>query len=122
MVGCFNVDFEKIQPHSAKKKVLPQDNARVHKCATGKFKELGYELLPCQPYSSDLPPSDYFLLLNRKNLLCRKRFSSNEDIVVQIITPFRYLDKNVCLRSVNPSSNINTFTKYSRNFYPLIAT
>lgn len=43
-----------------------------------KIHELRLELLPPPPYSPDLAPSKYAL----KNLICRQRFESNEELFV----------------------------------------
>ena len=63
LLDRFNEDLKKKRPHLAKKKVIfHQGNARVHTCVVSmaKFHELRYELLPHQPYSTDLATSDYF--------------------------------------------------------------
>ena len=48
--------------------LLQQDNARVHTCkvAMDTVERNGYELTPHPAYSSDLAPSDFFLLPNLK--------------------------------------------------------
>ncbi|KAF7282499.1 hypothetical protein GWI33_002602 [Rhynchophorus ferrugineus] len=54
------------RPYLMKKKVLlHQDNASCHKSVKmmAKIHELGFELVPHPPYSPDLAPSDYYLLL-----------------------------------------------------------
>lgn len=48
-----------------------------------KLFELGYELLPLQPYSTDLATSDYFQFPNLIEWLSGKSFFSNDDIIEQ---------------------------------------
>ena len=67
-----------------KKKVLfHQDNAPYHKSSTtvGKLHELHFELLLHPPFSPDLTPSDYWLFVDLKRMLQRKRFNSKEEVI-----------------------------------------
>ena len=75
-------EVQKKLPHLAKKKVFfHQDNAQVHTSviAMVKINELKFKLLPHASYSTDLAPSDYFLLPNLKKCLGGQRFASNEE-------------------------------------------
>jgi len=62
LLGRFAAELQKIRPDSAKKKVVFHHVNRcvAHTSALAKAKlvELGYELLPYPPYSSDLAPCD----------------------------------------------------------------
>ena len=46
--------------------------------------ELGHELIPHPPYSSDLALCDFFLFPNLKTWLGGKKFSSNEEVIVAV--------------------------------------
>uniref|UniRef100_A0A2S2QFV8 Mariner Mos1 transposase n=1 Tax=Sipha flava TaxID=143950 RepID=A0A2S2QFV8_9HEMI len=79
-------EITKKRPHMKKKKVLfHQDNAPCPKSIVtiAKLHELGFKLLPHPPYSPDLAPSDYYLFAGLKKMLARKRFSSNEEVIVE---------------------------------------
>jgi len=43
-----------------------------------------YELIPHPLYSPDLAPCDFFLFPNLKTWLGRKKFSSNEEVIVTV--------------------------------------
>ena len=66
-----------------KKVLLHHNNAPCHKSITtiAKLYELHFELLPHPPYSSDLAPTDFWLLSDQKRILQGKRFSSNEEVI-----------------------------------------
>ena len=59
------------------------DNAPAHTfaVATTKLVELGYELLPYPPYSSDLAPCNFFLFPNLKKSFAGQKFESNEEVI-----------------------------------------
>ncbi|KAF7281308.1 hypothetical protein GWI33_004888 [Rhynchophorus ferrugineus] len=59
-----------------------------------KIHELGFELLPHPPFSSDLPPSDYFLFPEFKRMLAGKKFSSNEEVIADTEAYFEAKDKS----------------------------
>ena len=59
-----------------------------------KLSELGYELLPHPPYSSDLAPSDYWLFADLKKMLQGKRFGSNEAVIAETEAYFEAKDKS----------------------------
>jgi len=64
LLGRVAAKLQNIRPRLARKKVLfHHDNAAAHTSALEKAKlvELGYELLPHPPYSSDFAPCDFFL-------------------------------------------------------------
>ena len=70
-------------PRLLKKKcIFLQDNGPARKSikAMAKIIELGFELLPDSPCSSDLAPSDFFLFPNLMRWLQGQRFSSNEKV------------------------------------------
>ena len=48
-----------------------------------KLHELHFELLLHPPYSSDSAPSDYWLFADHKTMLQGKRFSSNEEVILE---------------------------------------
>ena len=56
--------------------------------------QLGYELLPHPPYSSDLAPSDYWLFADLKKMLQGKRFGSNEEVIAETEAYFEAKDKS----------------------------
>jgi hypothetical protein len=43
--------------------------------------DCGFEILPHPQYSSDIPPSDYYLFPKLKTKLRGKRFGSNEGVM-----------------------------------------
>ena len=65
-----------------------------------KFHDLRYELLPHQPYSPDLAPSDYFLFPNLNQWLGEKRFYSNDKIISQTNSYFEDLEKSYFLEGI----------------------
>ena len=68
--------------------ILHHDNAKPHtaKQTQQKIKELGWEVMPHPPYSLDIVPSDYHLLLSLSDHLMGKRFQNEE--VKEDITSF----------------------------------
>jgi [histone H3]-lysine36 N-dimethyltransferase SETMAR len=82
--------------HLKKKKMLfHQNNPLVHKSikTTAKLHELGYKLLPPPPYSPDLAPVT-ILLANLKRMLSGKKFSTNEEAIVEIEAYFEAMSKS----------------------------
>ena len=79
-----------------KKIIFHQDNAPCHKSmkTVSKLSELGYEMLPHQPYSPDLAPSDYWLFADLKKMLQGKRFGSNEELIAETEAYFEAKDKS----------------------------
>ena len=75
-----------------------------------RFHELRYELLPHQPYSSDLAPIDYFLFPNLKKWLGGKRFYCNDEIISQTNTYFEDLEKSYFLEGIQKLEK--RWTKY----------
>ena len=74
--------LQHLQPVLVNRKgpILQQDNAQPHvvQPTLQKLNELGYEVLPCWPYSSDLLPTDYhFKYLN--NFLQGKHFHNEQE-------------------------------------------
>lgn len=62
-----------------------------------KLNKLGYESLLHPPYSLNLAPSNYCLLINLKTWLSGRRFSSNVKIISQTNVHFEELNKYFCL-------------------------
>ena len=58
-----------------------------------KLHELGYDLLPHQPYSPDLAPSDFFLFADLKRMLAGKKFSSDEEVIAETEAYFEDKEK-----------------------------
>jgi [histone H3]-lysine36 N-dimethyltransferase SETMAR len=73
-----------------------QDNALCHKSikTTTKLHKLGYELLPHPPYSPDLTPSDFFLFADLKRMLAGKKFSTNQEVIIETETYFEAMSKS----------------------------
>jgi len=100
LLGRFDAELIRKRPHLAKKKVLfHHDNAPAHSSAiaTAKLVELRYELLSHPPYSLDLAPCDFFLFPNMKKWLGGKRFTSNEEVIVETEAYFAEFDKSYFL-------------------------
>ncbi|XP_040582117.1 histone-lysine N-methyltransferase SETMAR-like [Lepeophtheirus salmonis] len=62
------------------------NNALCHKSikTATKLVELGIEVLPHLPYSSNLGPSDYWPFVELKKMLRGKRFVSDEEVIVEM--------------------------------------
>jgi [histone H3]-lysine36 N-dimethyltransferase SETMAR len=75
----------KKRPHLKKKVLFHQDNRLCHKSikTTAKLHESSYELLLHSPYSPDLASTDFFLFADLKRMLAGKKFSTNEEVVVE---------------------------------------
>ena len=58
-----------------------------------KLQKLHSELFPHPPYSSDLAPSDYYLLEELKRMLQEKRFGFNEKVITETEAYFKAKDK-----------------------------
>ena len=59
-----------------------------------KLHELHFELLPLQPYSSDLAASDHWLFVDLKRMLQGKRFDSNEEVISETEAYFKAKNKS----------------------------
>ena len=72
------------------------DNASYHKsiATIAKLHEFHFELLPHQPYFQDMAPSDYWLFVDLKRMLQRKRFGSNEKVISETEAYFEVKDKS----------------------------
>ena len=59
-----------------------QDNAPCHKsiASIAKLHELHFKLLPYPSYPPDIAPSDYWLFVDPRRMLQRKKFGSNEEV------------------------------------------
>ena len=59
--------------------ILLHDNAQLHIAQTllPKLNELGYEVLPHQPYSPDFSPTDYTTYSGISTTFCRENTSTN---------------------------------------------
>ena len=85
------------RPGLQKKKIIfHHDNAPAHKSVLtiGKLRDLHYELLEHQPYSSDLAPSDFHLFPKLKIFLAGQRFSSNQEAIAAVEGYFVDLKEN----------------------------
>ena len=58
-----------------------------------KFHELHLDLLPHPPYSPDLAPSDNYLFADLKRMLKGKRYSSDEEVIVETNANFEAKNK-----------------------------
>ena len=78
-------EIAKKQPQMKEKVLFHQDNALCHKsiATRAKLHELHFELLPHPLYSPDLAPSDNWLFEDFKKMLQRKRFGSNEEVILE---------------------------------------
>ena len=70
-----------------------------------RINELRFELLPHPPYSPDLSPSDFYLLLNLKRWLQGYRFSSNKEVKWETDGYFVGLDKLYYKRGIEMLKN-----------------
>ena len=61
---------------------------------TAKLDELNFELIPHPPFSPDMAPSDYWLFADLKKCLQEKRFSSNEEVILETEVYFKAKDKS----------------------------
>ena len=88
--------IKKKWPHMAKKLLLQQDNAPIHKLMKTmvKLNDLRFELLPCPPYSPDLAPSNFYLFADLKKMLQSKRFSSDDEVIAATDAYFEAKDKS----------------------------
>lgn len=103
LLDRFDIKLKETRPHLAKKKVLfHHDNAPAHssRIVAAKLHELHYELLPHPPYSPDLAPCDFFLFPNMKTWLGGKKFSSNEEVIVETEAYFEEFDKSYFLEGL----------------------
>jgi histone-lysine N-methyltransferase SETMAR len=85
------------RPGLQKKKVIfYQDSAPAHESvlATGKLRDLHYELLEHPLYSPDFAPSDFSLFPKLKIFLAGQRFSSNQEAIAAVERYFADLKKN----------------------------
>ena len=77
----------------SKKVLLHHDNARPHTWTAAAtvetVRQLGFELLQHPPYSPDLAPSNYHIFDPLKEALCRRRFTSDEEVKEAVHTWLR---------------------------------
>ena len=59
-----------------------------------KLHELYFKLLPHPPYSPDLALSNYWLFADLKRMLQRKRYGSNEEVILETETYFEAKDNS----------------------------
>lgn len=104
LLDRLNDEIMKKRPRLAEKKVLfHQDNSLAHKTvdAMTKLGELGYELLPHPPYSPDLTPGEFYLLLKFERWLHGKELQSDEeDVESEIDAYFDDFDESYYLVAV----------------------
>ena len=81
----FKEEIVKKQAQMKKKMLLNQEDAPCHKliATIAKLYELHFELLPHLPYSPDLATNNYWLFADFKRMLQRKRFSTNEEVILE---------------------------------------
>ena len=76
--------LKNLRPQLANTKgvIYQQDNARPHVSLSTRTRlhELGWDLLPHLPYSSDIAPSDHHLFLSLQNSLQGKSYIDLEDV------------------------------------------
>ena len=76
--------LKNLRPQLANRKgvMFQQDNARPHVSLTTQTRlhELGWDLLPHPPYSSDIAPSEHHLFLSLESLLQGKSFIDLENV------------------------------------------
>ncbi|KAF7286548.1 hypothetical protein GWI33_004948 [Rhynchophorus ferrugineus] len=65
-----------------------------------KIHELGFELLPQQPYSPDLTASDYLLFSDLERLIAGKKVSSNEEVIAEPEANFEAKGKSYYQNSI----------------------
>ncbi|GFW24436.1 mariner transposase [Trichonephila clavipes] len=85
-----------------KRRNQAKDNAPTHKSviSMAKINELKFELLPHEPYSPDLAPSDYFLFPNLKTWLSGQRFSNDEEVILVVNGYFEEQDSSYNKKSI----------------------
>ena len=78
------------------KMLFHQDNAPCHKtiATMAKLHVLHFEFLLHPPYSPDLAPSNYQLLVDHKRMRKGKKFSSNEEVISETDAHFETKDKS----------------------------
>ncbi|GBP29218.1 Histone-lysine N-methyltransferase SETMAR [Eumeta japonica] len=71
---------------NCKKCPFHQDNASAHRSAVAMaaIRDADFEILERPPYSPNLTPSDFYLLLRFKEYLKRQRFEDDEPVVAVI--------------------------------------
>jgi len=72
-----------------------QDNARAHTAHRTRctLQQLGWEVLPHPPYSSDLAPSDFHLFGPLKEFLGGQHFSTDDEVKQAVLGWFSRTDK-----------------------------
>ena len=80
----------------SKKVLLHHDNACPHTAVVTveTVQQLGFELLQHPPYSPDLAPSDYHIVGPLKEVLHRRRFTSDEEVKEVVHTWLREQPKS----------------------------
>lgn len=82
----------------------------AHTClkAIAKSNKLKYELLPHPPYTPEMVPSNFYLLLNMRRWLQGRRFQSNEEFKWETNAYFKAYSKSfIC--------SLSAFHNYSFN-------
>ena len=77
-----NLQFTRKEEECSQKVLLHHDNARPHTAAATveTVQQLGSEFLQHPPYSLDLAPSNYHIFSPLKEVLCGRRFTSDEEV------------------------------------------
>ncbi|UYV82135.1 hypothetical protein LAZ67_21001068 [Cordylochernes scorpioides] len=97
------------RPRLAQKKIpFHQDNAPPHmsNVSATKFFDLGFQLVPHLPYSPDLVPCEFLLFPNLKKWLGGRTFSSNEEVIDDVIGYFEDLETSYCSEGIKKNQNI----------------
>ena len=97
LLDRLSAEIEKKRPRMQKTKVLFQlDNALCHKFmkTVVKLNKLSFELLLHPSYSPDLAACDYWLFTGLEKMLQGKRFSSNEEVIVETEAYFKSKDES----------------------------
>ena len=94
LLMCLKEESAKKRSQMKKKVLFHQNNALCHKSieTMAKLHELDFRLLPHPPYSPDLALSNYLLFADLKKMLQRKRFGSNEEVIVETEAYFEAKD------------------------------
>jgi len=72
---------------------LHHDNARPHSAhnATALLEKFKWDIMDHPPYSPDLAPSDFHLILHLKKHLARKKFDDDDEVQEEVMTWFKVL-------------------------------
>ena len=82
--------------NEAENVLFHSDNVPYHQsiATMAKLHESDFELLPHPHYSSDLALIDYWLFADRKKMVHRKRYGSNEEVILETEAYFTAKEKS----------------------------